>query len=67
MMEYSINAETPDSKPDMLSINSIIGFGKYKGETVEALLTCIDGVKYLELLSNGNLRLKQGATITYDL
>ena len=29
-------------------MNSIIGFGRYKGYTIKALLKCIDGVNYLK-------------------
>lgn len=37
-----------DNKSNTMSLNSIVGFGKYKGETIGTLLMRIDGVKYLK-------------------
>lgn len=54
-MEYNISAGSSDNKSDIMNINSIIGFGKYKGKTIGRLLTCIDGVKYLKWCIKENM------------
>lgn len=59
-------SSTSDSKPGF-TFNGYNSTGFSIGGSGDSLIMVIDGVKYLELLSNGNLRLKQGATITYDL
>lgn len=36
------------SKSNIMNINSVIGFGKYKGYTIKTLLKCIEGIRYLK-------------------
>ena len=51
-MEYNISGQDSLHESNILDVNSIIGFGKYKGKTVGALLKYIDGVNYLKWATN---------------
>ena len=59
-------SSTSDSKPGF-TFNGYNSTGYSIGENGQSLIMVINGVKCLELLSNGTLRLKEGTTITYDL